>query len=328
MVLKEDLYILNYKDSNFVYSPLRHALFLADNSSIDIVKRYLTDNVKKEDKNSKVWEHIVRLESIEVNPPQKLQIGKGSTVVIIPTQVCNFACTYCYAQDAHLFKSIMSHETLKAILDYVLNDENKRKSISFIGGGEPLTAWHLIQWTVEYLEKNKKVDDVLNIGITTNASLFTDEMLQYIKDHKIHIGVSFEILADIQNSQRPFIGGKRGSFDIINRNIQKLNYYEIPYGIRSTITKLNVNRMSEMVEFVATHYPNIRKLHLEQVTDSSEDDALFYDKFIKYFYEAKTIKLLLEGILLEKAEDDVEHELSLKGAALGWDIMNIEKFEE
>lgn len=289
MVLREDLYILDYDDSHFIYSPLRRALFFADNSSVDIVNRYLANTVTEEDKNSKVWEHIMRLESIAVEPPQKHQIRKGSTVIIIPTQTCNFACTYCYAQNAHQYKSIMSYETLKTVLDYVLNSENKKKNISFIGGGEPLTAWHLIQWAVEYLEKNKKVDDVLNIGITTNASLFTDEMLQYIKDHKIHIGVSFEILADIQNSQRPFIGGKRGSFEVVDHNIQKLIDYNIPYGIRSTITKLNVNRMSEMVEFVAMHYPNIRRLHLEQVTDSSEDDTLFYDEFIKYFYEAKKI---------------------------------------
>ena len=54
-----------------------------------------------------------------------------------------------------------------------------------------------------------------------------------------------------------------------------------------------------------------------------------FEKGFKYFYEAKTIKLLLEGILLEKAEDEIEHELSLKGGdATGWDVMNIEKYEK
>ena len=51
------------------------------------------------------------------------------------------------------------------------------------------------------------------------------------------------------------------------------------------------------------------------------------EKGFKYFYEAKTIKLLLEGILLEKVEDEIEHKLSEKGSLFGWDVMNIEKFE-
>ena len=69
-----------------------------------------------------------------------------------------------------------------------------------------------------------------------------------------------------------------------------------------------------------------KKVWLDRLSEKKMQKIAFENGF-KYFYEAKTIKLLLEGILLEKAEDDVEHELSLKGAALGWDIMNIEKYE-
>ena len=53
-----------------------------------------------------------------------------------------------------------------------------------------------------------------------------------------------------------------------------------------------------------------------------------FEKGFKYFYGAKTIKLLLEGISLEKTEECVEKELSQIGEALGWDIMNIEKYEK
>ena len=51
-------------------------------------------------------------------------------------------------------------------------------------------------------------------------------------------------------------------------------------------------------------------------------------KGFKYLYEAKTIKLLMEGVLLQKIEDEVEKELTVKGTLLGWDIMNEEKFEK
>ena len=69
-----------------------------------------------------------------------------------------------------------------------------------------------------------------------------------------------------------------------------------------------------------------KKVWLDRLSEK-KIQKIGYEKGFKYFYEAKTIKLLLEGILLEKAEDEVEHELSKKGEAYGWDIMNIEKYE-
>ena len=52
------------------------------------------------------------------------------------------------------------------------------------------------------------------------------------------------------------------------------------------------------------------------------------EKGFKYFYEAKTIKLLLEGILLEKVQDKIEKVLCEKGSAFGWDKMDVEKLLE
>lgn len=284
MNLQDDIYTIKYGNNNIVYSPLRRALFFADDNSVETINRYI--NGEAIDKNSNVWSHITKLEAMEVNAPKPHQINKSGHAIIIPTQICNLGCTYCYAREAHSQKN-MPIDVLKTALDFILNNTDHKKNISFIGGGEPLVSWNLIKWSVEYLEKTKKQDDILNIGITTNATLFTDEILQFVKDHNIHIGVSFEILSDIQNSQRPFLHGNKPTFDIVDANIKKLIRYGISYSIRSTITKLNVSRMSEMVDFVAEHYPNIKKLHLEQVTDANEDDASFYNEYFDYFYKAK-----------------------------------------
>lgn len=286
MNLQDDLYIIKYESNNIVYSPLRRALFFADDSSVEIIKRFINGKVAEKDKCSSVWGHITKLEAIKVSAPGVSQINKNGHAIIIPTQICNLGCTYCYAREAHSQKNIPI-DTLKTTLDYILNNFGHKKNISFIGGGEPLVSWNLIKWSVDYLERNKKREDQLIVGITTNATLFTDDILKYVKNHKIHIGVSFEILPDIQNSQRPFTHGSKPTFDIVNANIKKLIQCGIPYSIRSTITKLNVNRMAEMVEFVAEHYPNIKKLHLEQVTDANEDDSSFYNEYIDCFYKAK-----------------------------------------
>ena len=52
------------------------------------------------------------------------------------------------------------------------------------------------------------------------------------------------------------------------------------------------------------------------------------NKGFKYLYEAKIVKLLMEGILLEKVQDMVEKELYRKGDFLGWTIMNVKEMDE
>ena len=129
-----------------------------------------------------------------------------------------------------------------------------------------------------------------------------------------------------------------------NINPQKLNN-PIMFGLSQKISEFNMKiaQNSEKIRRNKEEIPEIlrkkkesedffnkfmgeKKVWLDRLSEKKMQKIAFENGF-KYFYEAKTIKLLLEGILLEKAEDDVEHELSLKGAALGWDIMNIEKYE-
>ena len=74
-------------------------------------------------------------------------------------------------------------------------------------------------------------------------------------------------------------------------------------------------------------YEGEKKVWLDRLKeDNIKDEA--YTKGFKYLYEAKIIKLLLEGILLEKVQDMIEKEMSKRGAVFGWDIMNEKEVEE
>ena len=67
MDLQNDLYAIKYEDNNIIYSPLRRALFFADDTSVAVINRYLSNKVVESDKNTQVWKHIERLEAIDVN---------------------------------------------------------------------------------------------------------------------------------------------------------------------------------------------------------------------------------------------------------------------
>ena len=74
-------------------------------------------------------------------------------------------------------------------------------------------------------------------------------------------------------------------------------------------------------------YEGEKKVWLDRLIEKNIKNEA-YNKGFKYLYEAKIVKLLLEGILLEKVQDMIEKEMYKKGTHLGWDIMNEKQIED
>ncbi len=74
-------------------------------------------------------------------------------------------------------------------------------------------------------------------------------------------------------------------------------------------------------------YDGEKKVWLDRLKEETIKDETYRSGF-KYLYEAKAIKLLMEGVLLEKVQDMVEKEICKRGDIFGWNIMNVEKIEE
>lgn len=288
MDLKEDLFIIPTDNGNIIYSPLRRGVFLADDNATEKVKKFIDEGVLVTETDDKVMEYLATLSEAKVFEPKPKRQPSTNRLVVILSQICNLACSYCYAHDARS-KEILSKDKLKVAYDFILADSNKNKRFSFIGGGEPLVTWDIIEWSVNYINQHKSQDDKVSFSITTNTTLFNDHILAFCKENKIHIGVSFEIIKEVQDSQRPFYKSDKSTFDIIHSNIKRFIENGISFGIRSTITKLNVSLMPEMVSFVAENYPTLKRLHFEQVTDPTQNNAEFYSQFIDYFFKARAI---------------------------------------
>lgn len=74
-------------------------------------------------------------------------------------------------------------------------------------------------------------------------------------------------------------------------------------------------------------YVGEKKVWLDRLKEDKIREETYKEGF-KYLYEAKVIKLILEGILLEKVQDIVEKELCRRGDLYGWNIMNIQEIEK
>lgn len=288
MELRDDLFIIPVTEGNIIYSPLRRGVFWASDNASQVAIKFLNDGKLDPSSDDKVQKYLCALSEAKVRLPVRNEIPSKNRLVIILSQICNLACTYCYAHEARS-KEILSKDKLKVAYDATLADENKSKHFSFIGGGEPFVTWDIIEWSINYINSHKANEDKVSFSITTNTTLFNEHSIKFCKEHNIHIGVSFEIVKEIQDNQRPFYKSDASTFDVIHKNLGLLIENGISFGIRSTITKLNVALMPEMVNFVADNYPNQKRLHFEQVTDPSQNNTEFYNEFVEYFFKAREI---------------------------------------
>ena len=92
--------------------------------------------------------------------------------------------------------------------------------------------------------KNKEFDKIIRYSLTTNGSLITDEIIQFLNKHKFSVELSFDGLA--QDSQR-----KKGSSKKIVSCIKELlNFPDIDLEVNSVFTPETVDHISESIEFI------------------------------------------------------------------------------
>lgn len=291
--LKSDIFIIpTLGETSIIYSPLRGAAFYANSEATRIVEEFIeSGNLPKEDKETSVSGYLHKLSHIEVEEPQKEGIhSHSSDAMFILSQICNLACSYCYAQNSRS-KEILSIEKIKTVVDSVCaNTDQKSKSFSFIGGGEPLATWNVFEWSVNYIQKvTERNGFSRRIRLTTNGTLLNEERALFLRENNIVTSISFDILPAVQDTQRPFPDRRISSFEQVHNNIRMLLSNGLIPRIRSTITSRNVDLMPQMVEFVIEEYPEIKFLHFEPVTDVSDNSDDFYKAYLVSFMKAMQI---------------------------------------
>ena len=151
----------------------------------------------------------------------------------------------------------------------------------------------------EYQQKSRNLDDVLLL--TGNA---INIVFKSVKDHQ-----AISITEGVENKIQEFSR-------ITNQNEERIK--KINEGIPE------IQRKKKENDDFFKKFIGEKKVWLDRLIEDEIREQAYSDGF-KYLYEAKTIKLLLEGILLEKVQDKIEKVLCEKGSAFGWDKMDMEK---
>jgi His-Xaa-Ser system radical SAM maturase HxsB len=141
--------------------------------------------------------------------------------IFVTTLRCEHSCLYCQVsrQTPDRRRYDMTPETADRALNLMFQSPAPAYTLEF-QGGEPLLNFELIKYLVPRAkELAARTSKSLNIVITTNLALATDEILRFCRDEEIEISTSLDGPAFIHNANRPRPGGN--SYDVTLEGIRR-----------------------------------------------------------------------------------------------------------
>ena len=180
--------------------------------------------------------------AVPVTRPMQMEQFPLTTVVLNVNTGCNLSCTYCYKEDLDVPAAgkKMDFTTARDAVEMLLAEspDQPRYNIVFFGG-EPLSHMGLIKEVISYAEPRfASIGKVIDFSLTTNGTLFTERIVDYLNDHNVGIAVSMDGPAAYHDRNRITVGGK-GTYEVVARKVKMLlsRYRARPVGARVTLTK-------------------------------------------------------------------------------------------
>lgn len=183
---------------------------------------------------------------------------------------CNLRCFYCFAGTGPFggSRELMPPNVGKAALDFLVQSSGPRRHLEVdFFGGEPLLNFAVVQELVAYGRKlEQQHDKVFRFTLTTNATLLTEEVQQFLNREQIAVVLSLDGRQSVHDHARPF-GDGQGSYQTIVPDMQQFaasrgheNYY-----VRGTYTHDNLDFASDVAHMAELGF---KHLSMEPVVGS------------------------------------------------------------
>lgn len=316
-------YLRDSEDRYLLYSPLAHSLAIVDGKELDELTWELESGKRFVDTELQ-QQLIERIE--EPRPNFVTHPNDVFALTILPNNICNFSCSYCYAAQGH-GNDELSEEVLRTVLDFFVDPKRITRRdlyISFGGGGEPLLSWSKVKFAIVYSDSLAREHGfTINYSYASNGSVVNDDIIRTIHTYSIKVNISFDILEEVQNVQRK-------NYEKVCRTLDLLLENDIIPTINSVITPLNVARQSEMVEQIHSRFPKLRRLSFDYVVDAAlykQRDRLraFYNQYIEHFFQAEVVGKQVDITVSSIKRHNLE-QIKTRSCAGGFDLTPQGKF--
>jgi len=191
---------------------------------------------------------VLNVVGAELNSPKAKKISVTgdefplSTLILNVTTGCNLSCTYCYKEDLVEAKNglKMTYEVAKNSVDLLFSEGLMSDPCNIVFfGGEPLTNLPLIKKVVDYAEnRSAKEGKPLTFTMTTNATMLTEDIVDYLDSHAFGLTISIDGPKAIHDKNRITTSGN-GTYETVRRKTEMLlsRYRSRPIGARVTLTR-------------------------------------------------------------------------------------------
>ena len=229
--------------------------------------------------------------------------------IFVMTNSCNLNCVYCQAQSENSnTKGMMTKEIAKKGVDIALQSPTSSITIEF-QGGEPLLNFETIKYIIEYSE-SVNINKFISYNLVSNLSLLTEEIADYLAEHKVQISVSLDGPYLVHNKNRPFRTSD-GSYNAAIHGIEMLRKREINLGAIQTTTKYSLDHAHEIIDaYVQNGFDSIfirpltqlgyAKEHWNEIGYTAGEFLRFYKESLDYI-----IKLNTNGILFSEGHANI-----------------------
>ena len=202
-------------------------------------------------------------------------------VTLIISGSCNLNCKYCYANSGKFEDNCgnMSIETIKNALDKFLDKYDEVGNIQFFGG-EPTLNMKAIEFACRYIHEkydSKQIKKLPGLGMVTNGTIVTDELIDIIKKYKVNLTISLDGPKEVNDCLRVYEDG-RGTSSVIEENIFRLKKEcNQPIAIEATYSEIHEKlgySVLDIVKYIKDKF-DVEKVHISPVS-SIKGSALSY----------------------------------------------------
>lgn len=166
------------------------------------------------------------------------------------TDTCNLGCSYCYIPSLNS-KQLFRPDLFDLLACKLLAVNGLRSVHIKLAGGEPLMAfnkWHASIVQLKQMLGNRGVE--LQLRLITNLTTLTDAMINFIVTHSIAVSVSLDGLATYHDKNRIYAKTQKGTFQVIDKNIKRLQAAGITPSVMVTVTSENHLGIPDLVDYL------------------------------------------------------------------------------
>lgn len=240
---------------------------ILDNNDLSVSN----ENVKALVENQIIYDRACYqdiMEEVNMLYDKTIKSNKVLSLILLPTEKCNFRCVYCYEKYNLGKMSRITVENIQKLIELNLL-EFDQLNISWFGG-EPLLALDVIE---EISNAAKGIciryRKPFFSQITTNGYFLTvDVMKKLLEMHVMLFQITIDGNRDNHNKQRPLVNGE-GTYDVILSNLLAIKENIKTQTIR-IIIRINVST-------------NISAEEIEQLAFLFQDDKRFIINVQKVF---------------------------------------------